>query len=169
MGGTWVTTASVSTNNKGWASPGGGQCPPGHPSFPALALASAQSPLSHPLRLGVCPGPPPSCTLPAHIIPSHPKTETRPAQYLSPNHHSGSPLPLCCSQTHLAPGTWLLSPPNPEMAQGGSCLLLSVSWGPTSPTSATRLQCPPSPTTCASLRGYPSTLWVPSQDSRHIE
>ena len=52
MGGMWVTMASVSTNNKGWASPGEGQCPSGHPSFPDLALASAQSPLSHPSGWG---------------------------------------------------------------------------------------------------------------------
>lgn len=83
----WVTTASVSTNNKGWASSGGGQCPPGHPSFPALALASAQSPLSHPFRLGVLSRPPSllhtSCS--HHPIPPKDKDQTRPAPLTKPS------------------------------------------------------------------------------------
>lgn len=138
-------TASVSTNKKGWASPGGGQCPRGHPSFPALALASAQSPLSHPFRLG---GSVQAPLPPAHFLltSSHPTQRQRPDQ-TSPSHQTitlGLPSQgLCCSQTHLVPGTWLLSLPNPEMAQGDSCPLLSVCWGATSPTSATQLQCPP--------------------------
>lgn len=63
---------------------------PRSPFLPALALASAQSPLSHSSGWGSVQAPP-SCTLPAHIIPSHPKTKTRPDQPSHQNHHSGSP------------------------------------------------------------------------------
>ena len=108
---------------------GSGQCPV-TPESPLQAGGSVQAPL-----------PPAHCLLTS----SHPTQRQRPDQ-TSPSHQTitlGLPShELCCSHTHLVPGTWLLSLPNPEMAQGDSCPLLSVSWGPTSPTSATQLQCP---------------------------
>ena len=151
-----MTTASVSTNNKGWASSGGGQCPPGHPSFPALALASAQSPLSHPFRLGGLSRPP--SLLHFLLTSSHPTQRQRPDQTSPSDQTITLGLPsheLCRSQTHLVPGMWLLSLPNPEMAQRDSCPLLSVSWGQSHLCHTAPV---PSPPTCSSLLGSFHTL-----------
>lgn len=136
---------------------GSGQCPV-TPESPLQAGGSVQAPLP-----------------PAHFLltSSHPTQRQRPDQ-TSPSHQTitlGLPSQgLCCSQTHLVPGTWLLSLPNPEMAQGDSCPLLSVCWGATGPTSSGSHTAPvPSPPTCSSLLGSLPHFVSLHRDSRHIE
>ena len=140
-------TASVSTNNKGWASPGGGQCPRGHPSFPALALASAQSPLSHPFRLGGLSRPPSllhtSCS--HHPIPPNDKDRTRPAPLTKPSLWVSPPRDCAAARltSSRARGYFLF--PTPKWPKGTPVLFSLCAGVPPvpPPVGATQLQCPP--------------------------
>ena len=167
MGGMWVTMASVSTNNKGWASPGEGQCPSGHPSFPDLALASAQSPLSHPLRLGVCPGPLP----PAHfrLISSPPARKQRPDQPSTSHQTIALGLPSHCAATRLtsprACGYFLR--PTPKWPKGTPVLF---SLGPgVPPVPSLPHSCSALPTNVHFLVRILPHSGSLHRDSRHIE
>ena len=131
---------------------GSGQCPV-TPESPLQAGGSVQAPF------------PPA--LPAHIIPSHPKTKTRPDQPLSPNHHSGSPLPRTVPQPDSPrPGHMVTFSSQPRNGPKGLlssslCVLGSV---PPLPHSSSAL-----PTNLLFLARILPHFGSLHRDSRHIE